>query len=198
MITRFWLEMENKLTEGRISTLLWNNLQRLYPNNCLAKNWKGWSYRLEQKTDRSFFYREFDIARFNRIRHSQHSIEIQLYGYEIKGCRKHRKEVRAPSFAEGVDQVLTLLHQGADFGYLVVPEPEEDEYKQDLKVFCDRFARHVGLLFVTEHGSFCEYRRPERNHHATTNRKKKMLTSLITSGQASKRRIPVWCRRHEF
>ena len=189
--------MNEEFTEKIIHDKLWEHLTKLYWEDCFAKKWKGWTYRTGEGRDKSFFYREFDIARFHRIKR-EHTTELWLYGYEVKGYTKKNEKYYDPPFGHGVEQALVLLYQGADYAYVVIPEPELERDKNDLKEFCDQFARHIGLLFFTKHGSFWEFRKPVRNTYATMDRKKKMLTSLITMPQLSEIISPVWARKHEY
>lgn len=199
-------QMGARFTEKRIHNKLWHYLTDLHSQNCFAKNWKGWSYRVGKKhREKTFFYREFDIARFHR-EERRYSTTLQLYGYEIKGYekikRRHKGEVRTtykePAFGLGLEQALILLYQGADFAYLVIPEPEKEREKNNLQDFCKKYARYIGLIFFNEHEAFWEFRKAERNPHTTEDRKKKMLTSLISGGQVSDIRIPIWCKKQEF
>ena len=89
-----------------------------------------------------------------------------------------------------------MLYEGADFVYLVIPEPKKD--KASLNDFCEKYARNVGLIFATEHGTFWEFRKAKRNLHSREDRKKKMLASLISKGQVSDIKTPLWCKKHDF
>jgi len=198
--------MNEEFTEPQLHDKLWDHLTKTYAQDCLARNWKGWSYRVgKKKREKTFFYREFDVARFHRVQH-QYTTELWLYGYEIKGyekiTRKHKGKSRttykAPAFGHGLEQALILLYQGTDFAYLVIPEPKKEGEKKNLKEFCEKFVRYIGLMFFTEHGTFWEFRKAERNPHATKDRKKNMLTSLITKGQVSDIKVPLWCKKQEF
>jgi hypothetical protein len=198
--------MDEEFTEQKIHQKLWDYLTKLYDQDCFARNWKGWSYRVGKKQrEKTFFYREFDIARFHREQRPYGS-ELWLYGYEIKGyekvTKKYKKKKRIiykePAFGAGIEQALILLYQGADYAYLVIPEPKEVKDKNSLNDFCEKYAHPIGLIFVTEQGTFQEFRKAERNILATEDRKKKMLTSLISGGQVSDIKIPVWCKKQEF
>lgn len=199
-------QIGERLTEKRLHDRLWDHLTQLHDGDCFARNWKGWSYRVGKKErEKTYFYREFDIARFHREKR-QYTTELLLYGYEVKGYekikRKYREETRItykePTFGVGIDQVLVLLYEGADFAYLVIPEPKKEKHRDDLKDFCDKYARYIGLMFFTQQGTFWEFRKAEKNPNATEDRKKKMLASLISGGQLSDIMIPTWCRKHEF
>lgn len=80
----------------------------------------------------------------------------------------------------------------------MIPELKDSDYEIDLQDFCVKFAHHIGLLFFTEYGSFWEFRKAERNIHTTPDKKKKMLTSLITMGQLSDIKVPDWARKQEY
>ncbi len=190
-------QMDEQFIEKNIHDKLWDYLTNLHRDDCFARNWKGWTYRTSEGRDKSFFYREFDIARFHRIKRD-HTTELWLHGYEVKGYTKKVETYYEPSFGHGIEQALVLLFQGADYAYVVIPEPKDNDYKNDLKEFCEKFARNIGLTFFTEHGTFWDFRKPERNIYATMDRKKKMLTSLITMPQLSEIISPVWARKHEY
>ncbi len=127
------------------------------------------------------------------------SSEVLLTGYEVKGFE--RKTERPPPFAEGLDQALVLL-QGADFAYLVHPEPETEEDKRALRELCDRFSPSVGLIFL-HHDleglgvlSLLPYRNAVQNYHTHRDRKRSMLSSVITGGLRDEvSNIPLWCKR---
>ena len=80
--------MSEQFTEEKIHSMLWNYLTKLYEQDCFVSNWKGWSYRVgKDHREKTFFYREYDIARFHREQQS-YGIELSLYGYEVKGYEK--------------------------------------------------------------------------------------------------------------
>lgn len=198
--------MNAEFTENRLHDRLWDYLTKLHTDDCFARNWKGWSYRVgKKKRKKSFFYREFDIARFHREK-NRYTTELLLYGYEIKGYEKvkktHKGETRTvykePAFGLGIDQTLILLYQGADFSYLVIPEPKKDRDKNNIRDFCDKYADYVGLIFINEQVTHWEFRKAKKNPYTTEDRKKKMLTSLISAGQFSDIITPTWCKKHEF
>ena len=198
--------MNEKFTEQELHDKFWVYLTQLYSEDCFARNWRGWSYRVgKKKKEKTFLYREFDIARFHREK-GQYTTALKLYGYEIKGYEKITKKYRGesrttykePTFGFGIGQALTLLYQGADFAYLVIPKPKKDKDRSNLADFCEKYANYIGLIFVTEQGTFWEFRKAKRNPYATEDRKKKMLTSLISGGQFSDIKTPPWCKKHEF
>ncbi len=198
--------MNEEFTEHKLHDKFWDYLTKLHDQDCFARNWKGWSYRTsKKKREKSFFYREFDIARFHRKKH-QYTTELLLYGYEIKGYEKVKRKYkgesitkyREPTFGLGIDQVLVLLYEGADFAYLVIPEPKKDRDKSNLNDFCEKYANNIGLIFATEQGTFLEFRKAKKNPYFTLDKKKKMLTSLISKGQVSDIKTPLWCKKHEF
>jgi hypothetical protein len=97
-------------------------LPKTYPDSVIVKNWMGWSHRgSENKKEQRKFWREFDIAIFQRMTIG-YSHDVVLTGFEIKGFAQ--KPPRFPAFAEGLDQAIVLLAQGANFAYLVHPEPD--------------------------------------------------------------------------
>ena len=125
---------------------------------------------------------------------------VLLTGYKVKGFEK--KSGRPPSFAEELDQALVLLQQGADFAYLVHPEPERADDKKDLKELCDRFSPSVGLMFLPHELeglgslSLLPYRSAVQNYHTHRDRKRSMLSSVITGGLRDEiSNIPLWCKR---
>jgi len=205
MINPIGVEMDGEFTERKLHNKLWDYLTTLHTQDCFARNWKGWSYRVGKKNrEKTFFYREFDIARFQREK-SQYTTRLRLYGYEIKGYEKRTRKYKGqprttykePAFGLGISQALVLLYQGADFAYLVIPEPEKDK-QNDLRDFCDKYSDYVGVIFATEQGIFRKFRKAKRNIYATEDGKKKMLASLITHPQVSDIKVPVWCKKHEF
>ena len=163
-----------------------------------VKNWTGWSYRKGRShKERTQFYREFDIAIFSKAS----SYDLELTGYEIKGWRKDRKgKMFEPAFGDGLDQALVLLQEGADFAYVVYPEPTNQRNKTDLKELCDRYASHIGIIFVANDLSYhTKFREAQRNNHTTRDRKKNMLTSLTTGGNFSDiSELPVWVKKQEY
>jgi hypothetical protein len=198
--------MDEEFSEKRLHDKFWNWLTERYDGDCFARNWKGWSYRVGKKQrKKTYFYREFDVARFHREQH-QYGTELWLYGYEVKGYEKRKvkskeestAKFKEPAFGLGIDQTLVLLYQGADFAYLVIPEPKNERNRDDLKEFCDKYAYFVGIIFLTEQGDFWEFREAQRNPSSTEGRKNKMLTSLISAGQFSDIKIPLWCKKHEY
>jgi hypothetical protein len=198
--------MNEEFTEEKVHQKLWDYLTKLHDQDCFARNWKGWSYRVgKEQREKTFFYREFDIARFHREQ-LQYITNLWLYGYEIKGyekiTRKSKGESKTayeePAFGLGIEQALVLLYQGADFAYLVIPEPKDEKDKTNLKDFCDKYAHYVGIMFLMENGTFWEFRKAETNTNTTKDRKRKMLTSLITGGQVAEIKVPEWCKKQEF
>ena len=99
--------------------LFFEILPKRYPDSLTVKNWMGWSYRAKgERKEQTRFYREFDVALFERKTQAGiHS--LVLTGFEIKGFEQESGKL--PAFAEGLDQALVLLHQGADYSYLVHP-----------------------------------------------------------------------------
>lgn len=194
--------MNGEFTEEKIQERFYNHLSS-DKSRVVITNWKGWTYRADDVKggQKTFFHREFDIATFEK-----HNHELILTGYEVKGYTKAKRKIKneeqityePPPFAAGVDQALVLLLEGADYSYLVIPEPKRDVDRDDLKKLCDDFASKIGLIFVTESGSFWTYREAER-HYSSKERKSAMLTSALASGMMGKKRqFTVWAKKHEF
>lgn len=169
----------------------------------MIEEWKGWPIKTAKgRSEAHLFKRPFDLATFERKDRT-----LILTGYEVKGIEKVRKRNRVahrfPSFAEGLDQSLVLLHQGADFAYLVHPEPDDESLKTEMKSFLERFASKVGLIFVTreaierEEAWVFPFKQPERNY-ADENEKKRLLTSLLSGGYFKDIHIVEWARKHEY
>jgi len=168
-----------------------------------VKDWGGWSYRTGRNSrQQTRFWREFDIAVFSRTTLSGGGgYELTLKGYEVKGWRKDRKgKMIAPPFGEGLDQALVLLQQGANFAYLIHPQPKRDEDKSALKELCDMYAPCVGIIYVYDDLSWFEtYRKAEQNHHVQVNRTRDLLTSLITGGNFSEiSELPLWAKQQQY
>ena len=197
------MKMDAEFTEEKIHDKLWEYLTTLHDEDCCTRNWRGWSYRIgKNQREKTFFYREFDVARFHKEQF-QNQTDLLLYGYEVKGYQKALKgrerttAYKEPAFGAGIDQALILLYQGADFAYLVIPEPEKETDRSNLRDLCDKYAYYVGIMFFSG-ATFWEFRKAERNTHTGEDRKKKMLTSLISGGQVSDIKIPLWCKKHEY
>jgi hypothetical protein len=181
--------------------LFFEILPKRYPDSVIVKNWMGWSYRgKEDRKEQTRFFREFDIALFERkTQAGMHS--LVLTGFEIKGFGE--KSGKLPAFAQGLDQALALLHQGADYAYLLHPEPAERD-KKDLKDLCEKFAPYVGLVFVPHDLEklapyYQPYKDAQRNPHSMADRKRNMLTSLATWGlRDAISELPLWCKRQEY
>lgn len=168
----------------------------------IVKNWSGWSYKKGRRhREQTRFYREFDIAVFSRTALPAEMYELKLTGYEVKGWRKgHGGKMIEPPFGEGIDQALVLLQQGADYAYVIYPEPKNDEYKSALKELCDRYARDIGIIFTYNDLSWrYTFREAGRNVHTNTDRKKKLLNSLTTGGNYSDiSELPMWVKRQQY
>jgi len=168
----------------------------------VVEEWRGWPIKTaKRRSEAHFFRRPFDLAAFERSDRT-----LILTGYEVKGVDKVRKKrgitLRYPSFAEGLDQALVLLHQGADYSYVVHPEPEDESMKTEMKRFFEIFARQAGLIFVTPKdvqgkGFMIPYKQAERNY-ADENEKKRLLTTLLSGGYFRDIHIVDWAKRHEY
>jgi len=196
-------QVPRKPSEKQIQEkLFFEVLPKRHPDSVVAMNWLGWSYRGEQdRREQTKFYREFDIALFERkIQASIRS--LVLTGFEVKGFEE--KSGKPPLFAEGLEQAVVLLHQGADLVYLVHPEPERQDDKKALAELCERFAPYVGLIFVPHDLGklspyYATYRNARQNPNSKPDRKRNMLTSLVTWGLRDKLgEIPLWCKRQEY
>ena len=167
-----------------------------------VKDWSGWSYKKNRKhREQTRFYREFDIAVFSRKSLPSGSFDLKLVGYEVKGWRKDRrgKMVEAP-FGEGLDQALVLLQQGADLAYVIYPEPKRQKDKSDLKELCDRYAPNIGIIYVRDDLSWYQtYRDAKQNSYVNRDKKRNMLTSLLTGGNFSEiSERPLWALQQQY
>jgi len=166
-----------------------------------AKNWTGWSLRKgRDHSEVTNFYREFDLAEFY-----VDGTSLVLAGYEVKGWKKTTKRDKSqkmiePAFGDGIDQALALLQNGADFASVIYPEPAKTEDKAALKELCDHYARNVGIIYVqNDLKSYFNFRLPTRNPYATMDRKKKMLSSLMTGGNLSDiSDLPSWAKQQKY
>lgn len=167
-----------------------------------VKDWSGWSYkRGRSHTDQTRFYREFDVAVFSRKILPYGGYDLKLTGYEVKGWKKDSSgKMREPPFGEGLDQALALLQQGADFAYVIYPEPRKKEDKSALKELCERYASNIGIIYVQNDLSwFLKHREAKQNHYVNTDRRKRMLTSLTTGGNFSDiSELPLWAKQQEY
>ena len=169
----------------------------------VVEEWRGWPIKTAKgRSEAHLFRRPFNLATFERKDRS-----LILTGYEVKGIEKVRKKAgmtyRYPSFAEGLDQALVQLDQGADYTYLVHPEPEDENVKSETKSFLERLASRVGSIFVTpeaiqkqDHWIFA-YKQAERNY-ANEDEKKRLLTSLLSGGYFSEIYIVEWAKKHDY
>ena len=197
----------DKFGEDNIRSKLYDHFCEIFANDLVVEKWRGWSTKVgRERKERHHFLREFDIAIFSRGKREyilrrpimeilKPPYYLTLVGIEIKGLTKERQKVRYPGFAEGIDQALVLLHQGADFSYLVKPEEKQDD---ELKIMCGNFGLHVGLIAVRQDWTFDVYREPSRNYKTSDEKKGKMLTSLIHGGYFTNIRLPKWCKEHEY
>lgn len=182
------------MTEGFVAKALYETLCK-DKDLLVARHWRGWTIRGAQKKEKQPLDREFDIVVFRRgvRRLVSPFYEIELTGYEVKGYQ----ESRPPSFMEGLDQAIVLLEQFADFAYLVYPDLG-DETRIRMKMVCDRYAQHIGLMFLQTNGVFWEFRKPVRNPHTSLDTKRQLLAKFLTSGHASNRRIPDWAVKDDY
>lgn len=185
-------------TEERIRTALYDHLVTI-TQDAVVECWKGWTTRTANGNfKKHYFRREFDVAQFHIEPYT-----MTLTGYEVKGCTKEKKKTgyKPPAFAEGIDQAQVLLFQGADFVYLVAPEPSGPQDSRDLQELCKRYS-HMGLIFpkifkdsmsalAPSHWDFPKVLPAPHNFHpAIPDRKKEMLTSLATHPLCKRWRVP--------
>ena len=195
-------QQTSKPSEKLIQDKLFHELlPSMYPDSVIAKNWLGWSYRgKDDQKEQTKFWREFDIAIFQRETHADvHS--LILTGFEVKGFAQ--KTPRPPAFAEGLDQANVLLLQGADYSYLVHPDPQKQEDKYSMRELCAKFSPYVGLIFVPHDLEkltyLTKYKEANRNPHCPQDMKRKMLASLVTAGLRDEvSEFPLWCKRQQY
>jgi hypothetical protein len=174
---------------------------KTYPDSVIVKNWMGWSYRVSgNKKEQDKFRREFDIAVFQKQTFGSAS-NLVLTGFEIKGFSQ--KPPKPPAFLEGLDQAIALLGQGADYSYLVHPEPDKHEDKYAAKELCARFAPLIGLIFVPRDLQkvtyVSKYKEAGRNPHTIPDMKHKMLTALIAGGLRDDiSPLPSWATQQQY
>jgi len=187
------------LSEVRIRRALFDSIREY--DKVVVEEWRGWPIKIAKgRSEAHLFRRSFDVAAFERTDRT-----LILTGYEVKGVVRVRKkgtDYRYPSFAEGLDQALVLLHQGADYSYLVHPEPEDKNMKTEMKEFLEGFAGQIGLIFLTpkdvqDKGFISPYKQAKRNY-ADENMKKRLLTTLLSGGYFRDIHIVDWAKRHEY
>ena len=96
-----------------------------------------------------------------------------------------------------------LLYQGADYSYLVHPEPERYEDKYALRDLGARFLPHVGLIFIPDDmeklAYLSKYRESQQSFHCPKDKKRMMLTSLITGDLRDEiSELPLWCKKEQY
>jgi hypothetical protein len=188
-------------TEDQIIEYLLNR-SRL-SERVLVKDWSGWSYKEEGRSIQTKFYRAFDVAMIERKEISQNYYDLIITGYEAKGYTLNKQEKWSPpAFGEGLDQALALLMNGADFAYLVHPEPKRSEDKQALKVLCEQYVKYLGLMIVSNDLTYSqEIIKPEKNPYSNRDRKRDMLTALAIGGHYDKKfglTLPSWVKTHQY
>jgi hypothetical protein len=195
-------ESAAKPSEQQIHDKLFKEvLPSLYPDSVIVKNWMGWSYRgAGDKKEQNRFRREFDLAVFQRKTVGT-TYQLTLTGYEVKGYSQ--KPTRPPAFAEGLDQAIVLLQQGADYIFLVHPDPENDGDKYALRDLCARYAPMVGVIFIPHDLSkltfLLKHKEAQQNPHTTPDIKRKMLTAIISGGMRDDiSSIPSWCKTQQY
>ena len=175
------------------------------PEVYLIKNWMGWSFRTKtmnskkgkptNHTPQTRFYREFDIARLERDKDNK----LIISGYEIKGYTNKAEPITPPPFAEGIGQALSLLLQGADYSYVILPEEKEPKNKDGLKTLCDRYAKSVGIIYVKDDLSMHWIERePEPNPFITVKRKIELVEGAKHPNCDENTEIPLWLKRADY
>jgi hypothetical protein len=132
------------IPESTLKHQLLDYLINYHSSDLIVELWKGWWTKPGDQKQQHLFFREFDIARFEKTQYGY----LVLIGYEIKGTQKKGTKVSSPPFGAGLDQALSLLMQGADYSYLVTPEPLDQQTEKALATLCDKFTK-VGLMFPT-------------------------------------------------
>lgn len=189
-------------TEKEIHDKAFLDLRR--PDNWLLYNFLGWHYRekirgpegkVVNHTPKTNLYREFDLLDF-----AKQDSQLVLTGYEVKGYTRSKNKLIPPQVGEGIGQVLTYLLQGVDFGYLILPKPEEERAQEGWKNLCDKYAPQVGLrYYFSNDGTFVTLRLPQRNTYSDRDRKRDLLTSASVHGTYDEcTPIPLWIKKREF
>jgi len=179
---------------------LFDHLVNYHSSDLIVEMWKGWWIKPGDRKQQYLFFREFDIARFEKTQYSN----LILTGYEVKGMQKERTKegtkVSFPPFGAGLDQALALLMQGANYSYLVTPEPSDQRIEKGLATLCDKFTS-VGLIFPIiggERQKITGWRTridAKQNYSTDEEQKKHMLTYLMASGQRGRRiHAPSWTK----
>jgi hypothetical protein len=188
-------------TEDQIIEYLLNKSK--FSERVLVKDWSGWSYKEGGRSIQTNFYRAFDIAMIERQGMIKTGYDLIITGYEAKGYTLNKqKKWSPPAFGEGLDQALALLMNGADFAYLVHPEPKRSEDKLELKELCERYANYLGLIIVSNDLTYYnEIKKPEKNPYSYRDRKRDMLTALAIGGHYDKKfglALPSWVKTRQY
>lgn len=195
-------EGNNRPTESQIVhyylDILRGNLDAV-----VVKDWSGWSHKEAGHSEQTNFYRTFDIAMIERELIPGEMNDLTITGFEAKGFSKDNKgRLIPPPFGEGLDQALSLLMNGADFSYIIHPEPKRDDDKDDLKVLCDRYCPLIGIIIVSNDlKSHQTIRQAQTNPYSSRDRKRDMLGALATSGHYDKTfglTLPLWVKKHQY
>ena len=176
--------MEEKEVKNQLFRLLSNTT-----NDLIATQWKGWYLRTSKEAKEAYYFlREFDVVQFHE-EVFPYSKSLVITGYEVKGPN-------AP-FAQGIDQALVLLQQGADYAYYVVPRPKRRELDA-LRKLCENYLRvKVGLILFDEaRGTFQTLVKPEENFFPILEEKKRqlMVHLLGRSICGNLSNVPDWCK----
>ena len=111
-----------------------------------------------------------------------------VVGYELKGCQKSGKSMKAPPYYEGIDQALAILKNPVsspmsdsfagsifDYGYLVHPDGLQVDALADLLYLCTP----LGLV-VVDHQGTKEIVKPKPNPFLNQDIKSYFLSRLDT------------------
>lgn len=190
--------MSNRLTEDNIRKI-WCKRLRKRKTSVVISKWKRVHLGrdiLHKEQKLSPLFGEFDVVIFRR-RRSDGKYNLQVIGYEIKGCRWDfkRRRYEVPNIKEGMGQALSYLSNGADFAYVVRPQPKSKRESNQLIQMFEERASKIGLLFVTRNFRFRLVKYPVHNNRADEFRKIKMLAFVLTTAADINRNesiIPDW------
>ncbi len=194
----------NPKTEAAIHDKFFRQFLR-EPEVHLIKNWMGWSFRTKtmnsrkskptNHTPQTTFYREFDIARLEKDNNGK----LIIRGYEVKGYTNKDEPITPPRFAVGIGQAISLLLQGADYSYMILPEEKERKNMEGLKLLCDQYARSVGIVYVKDDFSMhWVEREPEPNPFLTTKRKIELAEGAKHPNCDETTDMPLWLKQADY
>jgi hypothetical protein len=196
------------VTEDEIRRRLYETLLGSSPSNLIVEKWSGYSVKTGSQRQRQFLEREIDIGMFSLQAQQPFTQLFTLGGmphkilfntYEVKGYTQTKQgKWIPPSLGEGLDQALVHLNQNSDFSTLVYPDmPEVGKKLADI---CTNFAPRVGVLFMTREGGYISHKNPTEAplSGVAEQRKRKMLSMLITGGNYSRIYQPEWAKKHLY